>query len=60
MLEEEPGTAAYFFVIIQHPKIIVRIQDEVLTLRTNYNSYLGADKAHSASGKCRSRQYRLR
>ena len=39
------------FVIIQHPKITVRIQDEVLALRTYYNSYLGADKARSASGR---------
>ena len=38
-------------VIIQHPKITVRIQDEVLALRTYYNSYLGADKARSASGR---------
>ncbi len=36
-------------VIIQHPKITVRIQDEVLALRTYNNSYLGADKARSAS-----------
>ena len=34
-------------LIIQHPKITVRIQDEVLALRTYYNSYLGADKARS-------------
>ena len=34
-----------YYVIIQHPKITVRIQDEVLALRTYYNSYLGADKA---------------
>ena len=40
-----------YYVIIQHPKITVRIQDEVLTLRTYYNSYLGADKARSASGR---------
>jgi hypothetical protein len=40
-----------FFVIIQHPKITVRIQDEVLALRTYYNSYLGADKARSASDR---------
>ena len=31
-------------VIIQRPKITVRIQDEVLALRTYNNSYLGADK----------------
>ena len=37
--------------IIQHPKITVRIQDVVLALRTYYSSYLGADKAHSASGR---------
>ena len=36
-------------VIIQHPKITVRIQDEVLALRTYNNSYLGADKVRSAS-----------
>ena len=36
-------------VIIQHPKITVRIQDEVLVLRTYNNSYHGADKARSAS-----------
>ena len=36
-------------VIIQRPKITVRIQDEVLALRTYNNSYLGADKARSAS-----------
>ena len=40
-----------YYVIIQHPKITVRIQDEVLALRTYYNSYLGADKARSASGR---------
>ena len=40
-------------VIIQHPKITVRIQDEVLALRTYYNSYLGADKARSASDRPR-------
>ena len=40
-----------FFVIIQHTKITVRIQDEMLALRTYYNSYLGADKARSASGR---------
>ena len=39
------------FVIIQHPKITVRIQDEALALRTYYNSYLGADKARSVSGR---------
>ena len=38
-------------LIIQHPKITVRIQDVVLALRTYYNNYLGADKAHSASGR---------
>ena len=27
-----------YFVIIQHPKLTVRIQDEVLALRTYYNS----------------------
>ena len=42
---------SFFFVIIQHPKITVRIQDEVLALRTYYNSYLGADKVRSASGR---------
>ena len=31
------------------PKITARIQDEVLALRTYYNSYLGADMARSAS-----------
>jgi len=41
----------YDFVIIQHPKITDRIQDEVLALRTYYNSYLGADKARSASDR---------
>ena len=39
------------FVIIQHPKITVRIQDEVLALRTYYNSYLGTNKARSASAR---------
>jgi hypothetical protein len=39
------------YVIIQHDKITVRIQDEVLALRTYYNSYLGADKARSASDR---------
>ena len=39
------------YVIIQHPKITVRIQDEVLALRTYFNSYLGAEKAHSASDR---------
>ena len=39
------------FVIIQHPKITVGIQDEVLELRTYHNSYLGADKAHSDSDR---------
>ena len=39
------------FVIIQHTKITVRIQDEVLALRTYYNSYVGADKARSASDR---------
>ena len=38
----------FSFIIIQHPEIIVRIQDEVLVLRTYYNSYLGTDKARSA------------
>ena len=37
-------------VIIQHPKITVRILDDVLAFRTYYNSYFGADKARSASG----------
>ena len=36
---------------MQRPKITARIQDEVLALRTYYNSYLGADKARSASGR---------
>ena len=36
-----------YYVIIQYPKITVRIQDEVLALRTYSNSYLGADKARS-------------
>jgi hypothetical protein len=40
-----------FFVIIQHPKITVRIQDEVLALRTYYNSYPGTNKARSASSR---------
>ena len=44
-----------FFVIIQHPKITVRIQDEVLALQTYYNSYLGVDKARSASGRSTTR-----
>ena len=42
-------------VIIQRPKITVRIQDEVLALRTYNNSYLGADKARSASGRLTAR-----
>ena len=37
--------------MIKHPRITVRIQDEVLALQTYYNSYLGADKARSASGR---------
>ena len=40
-----------YFVIIHHPRITVRIQDEVLVLRTYCNSYLGTDKACSASGR---------
>ena len=35
--------------MIKHPRITVRIQDEVLALQTYYNSYLGADKVRSAS-----------
>ena len=38
-------------LIIQHPKITVRIQEVVLALRTYYNNYLGRDKARSASGR---------
>ena len=40
---------------MQRPKITVRIQDEVLALRTYYNSYLGVDKARSASGRSTTR-----
>ncbi len=40
-------TAAPVFIFIQHPEITVRIQDEVLALRTYYNNYLGVDKARS-------------
>ena len=39
----------YDLVIIQHTEITVRIQDKMFALRTYYNSYLGADKARSAS-----------
>ena len=46
-----PFFSFLFFVIIQHSKITVRIQGEVLALRRYYNSYLGVGKARSASGR---------
>ena len=42
-------------VFIQRPRITVRIQNEVLALRTYFYSYLGSDKARSASGRLTAR-----
>ena len=42
-----PCIYIYSTIFIQHPEITVRIQDEVLALRTYYNNYLGVDKARS-------------
>ena len=39
------------YVIIQHPKITVEYRTKCLHFGRIYNSYLGADKARSASGR---------